>query len=186
MRVSLHLYDPVYDALFDTDGVITSHAAANLGDPADFPFDQVTPRYGNRVRVGFISSLRSGLDDLGRGVVQKAEQFPRDGDADVYLNWDCVTFVGCADPRYELAGPFGLAAGALPVMSTSYINPLGLGRLLNLRYANHGNEPMSNALIRTLEQELTPSLCGDDGAQPCVYQDPIAHRELEVYRQHYR
>jgi hypothetical protein len=24
------------------------------------------------------------------------------------------------------------------------------------------------------------------GAQPCVYQDPIVHRQLEVYRQRYR
>jgi len=187
LRRLLHLYDPIYDALFHTEGVITAHAAANLGDPADFPFDQVSPRFSNRVRVGFISSLRSGLDELGRGTVQKAEQFPvNTGDADVFVNWDCEVFVGCADPRYELAGPFGLAMAALPVMSTSYVNPLGLGRLINLRYANHDDEPMTNELIQRLEQELTPSLCGDGGAQRCVYQDPIAHRQLEVYRQHYR
>lgn len=187
LRQLLHLYDPIYDALFNTEGVVTAHAAANLGDPADFPFDQVSPRYGNRVRVGFISSLSSGLDELGRGSVQKAEQFPRNnGDADVFVNWDCEVFVGCADPHYELAGTFGLSTGALVVMATSYVNPLGLGRLINLRYANHGDESMSNALIQTLKQELTPFLCGEDGAQPCVYQDPIAHRQLEVYRQHYR
>jgi hypothetical protein len=95
-------------------------------------------------------------------------------------------FVGCADPHYELAGSFGLGTAALVIMATSYVNPLGLGRLINLRYANHPDDPMSNALIQTLKQELTPALCGQDGAQPCVYQDPIAHRQLEVYRQHYR
>lgn len=186
LRQLLHLYDPIYDALFNTDGVITANAAANLGDPLDFPFDQPIPQYRNRVRVGFISSLASGLDELGRGAVQKAEQFPRNGDADVYLNWDCETFGGCADPHYEMAGLFGLGTVAVTLMSTSYVNPLGLGRLINLRYANHGGEPMSNGLIQTLEQELTPSLCGDDGAKPCVYQDPIPHHQLEVYRQHYR
>jgi hypothetical protein len=41
---------------------------------------------------------------------------------------------------------------------------------------------MSNALVQALRQELTPSLCGDGGGQPCVYQDPIAHRQLEIYR----
>jgi hypothetical protein len=187
LRQLLHLYDPIYDALFNTEGVITAHAAANLGDPLDFPFDQVSPAFGNRVRLGFISSRDSGLDEFGRGTVHKAEQFPgNNSHADVFVNWRCEAFVGCADPHYELAGLFGLGTNALPIMASSYVNPLGLGRLINLRYANHDDEPMSNALIQTLKQELTPALCGQGGAQPCVYQDPIAFRQLEVYRQHYR
>lgn len=185
LRQLLHLYDPIYDALFNTDGVLTAHASANLGDPADFPFDQVSSLYPNRSRVGFISSLNSGLDELGRGAVQKAEQFPlNNSDADVFVNWGCVTFGGCADPHYEMAGDFGLGMLTLPLMTPSYVTPLGLGRLINLRYANHATEPMSNTLIQALRRELTPSLCGD-GAQ-CIYQDPIAHRQLEIYRQHYR
>lgn len=127
------MYDPIYDALFHTDGVIAAHAAANLGDPIDFPFDQRSPQYPNRVRVGFISSLASGLDELGRGAVDKAEQFPRAGDADVYVNWGCETFVGCADPHDEMAGPFGIGSITVTLMSSSYVNPLGLGRLINLR-----------------------------------------------------
>lgn len=186
VRQLLHLYDPVYDALFNTEGVITAHASANLGAPEDFPFDQVSPSFGNRVRVGFFSSMSSGLDEVGRGTLHKAEQFPsHNSDADVFVNWDCEAFVGCADPHYVLAGAFGLSTSTLPIMSTSYVDPLGLGRLINLRYANHADEPMSNDLIQALKQELTPTLCGTDGAQPCMYQDPIAHRQLEVYRQHY-
>lgn len=90
------------------------------------------------------------------------------------------------DPHYELAGAFGLGTFALPVMSTSYVNPLGLGRLIHLRCGNHSEEPMSNALIQVLREELTPSLCGSAGAEACVYQDPIVHRQLEVYRRGYR
>jgi len=182
----LHIYDPVYDVLFHSPGVIAAHASANLGSPADFPFDQVTARYPNRVRVGLFSSLRSGLDDLGRGAVQKVEQYPVDGDADVYFNWGCETLGPCADRSYQLVGAFGLASGPLLVMSSSYINPLGLARLVNLRYANHDGEPMTDGLIQTLKQELTPSLCGPDGAQPCVYQDPIVHEQLELYRLSYQ
>src|SRR5262249_20725430 len=159
----------IYDALFNTDGVITAQAAADLGDPIDFPFDQPVPQYRNRVRVGFISSLASGLDELGRGAVQKSGQDPRDGDADVYVNWCCLDLGPCADPHYEMAGQFGLGTAALPLMETSYVDPLGLGRLINLRYANHGGEPMTNELIQTLKRELTPSSCGAGGAQPCVY-----------------
>jgi len=184
----LHVYDPIYDVLFNTEGIMTAQAGSNLGGPADYPFDQVSPKFPNRVRVGFFSSLRSGLDETGRGTVQKTDQFPALGDADVYVNWGCElrgTEPVCSEPHYEFAAPFGLGTGTVPLMSTSYVDPLGLARLVNLRYANHDGEPMSNALIQTLRHELTPSLCGDDGAQPCVYQDPIAHRQLELYRLHY-
>jgi hypothetical protein len=181
----LHVFDPLFDLLFHSEGVITAHAAANLGCPGDYPFDQVSAKYSNRVRVGFISSLSSGLDEAGRGAVNKADQFPVDGDADVYLNWGCEAPDVCAEPHYRGAGVFGFGSGTLPIMSTSYVNPLGLARLINLRYANHGAEPMTDALVQKLRRELTPSLCGADGAQPCVYQDPIVHRQLEPYRLHY-
>jgi hypothetical protein len=181
----LHIYDPIYDVLFNTDGVVTAHAGTNLGSPADFPFDQVSAAYPNRVRVGFFSSLSSGLDEAGRGTVSKAAQFPADGDADVYVNWECETLGACADPRYELVGPFGLGRFNLSVMTSSYVNPLALARLVNLRYANHSDQPMSNALVQTLVQEMIPSLCGAGGTEPCVYQDPIVHRQLELYRLHY-
>lgn len=184
VRRVLHVLDPLYEALFNTEGVVTAQAGADLGDPADFPFDQVSASFGNRVRVGFISSRASGLDELGRGTVQKTAQFPRDGDADVYLNWGCEPLVGCADLHYEMVGEFGLSAGPAPLMSSSYVTPLAVGRLIHLRNANHRDVPMTNALIDTLEQELTPPLCGR--AQPCVYQDPIAHRQLEVYRRMYK
>ena len=182
LRQLVHIYDPVYDVLFHSEGVVAAHAAANLGDPADFPFDQVSPRYSNRVRVGFISSRDSGLDEVGRGAVRKAEQFPVDGDADVYFNWGCEGPEVCADLHYRGAGVFGFASGTLPLMSTSYITPLGLARLANLRQVNHAAEPMSDALVQALKRELTPALCGADAALPCVYQDPIAHRQLELYR----
>ena len=186
VRQLLHLYDPVYSVLFNTAGVITAHAGANLGDPADFPFDQPIQAYKNRVRVGFISSKNSGLNEHGQGTVMKSKQFPRDGDADVYVNWNCVEFQGCGTPRYELAGAFGLGAFSVPLMSSSYVNPLGLGRLINLRYAAHDNEAMNDSLVQTLKQELTPAMCGQGNTQKCVYQDPIPHGQLEVYRQGYR
>ena len=181
----LHIYDPIYDLLFNSEGVITAHAATNLGSAGDFPFDQVSARYPNRVRVGFFSSLRSGLDEWGRGEVSKVDQFPVDGDADVYVNWGCETLGPCADPHYELVGPFGLGSAAPSVMTSSYVNPLGLARLINLRYANHPGEPMNDALVRSLEREMIPSLCGAGGTAACVYQDPITHRQLEIYRLQY-
>src|SRR6185369_7263873 len=185
LQALLHVYDPVYDLLFDSEGVVTAQAAANLGSPADYPFDQVSPKYPNRVRVGFFSSRNSGLDEIGRGDVEKTDQFPVPGDADVYLNWGCEMSTPaplCAEPHYEFAAPFGFGTATVPLMSTSYVDPLGIARLINLRYSRHDAEPMSNALIQTLRQELTPALCGDSGSVPCAYQDPIAHRQLELYR----
>jgi len=185
----LHAYDPLYDLLFNSEGIIAAHASANLGNPADFPFDQANAQFPNQVRIGFISSLASGLDAAGRGSPHIAEQFPVDGDADVYLNWGCEVTGGpplCADPHYQLTETYGLTTTTVPLMSSSYIDPLALARLVNLRYANHPGEPMSNTLIQVLKQELTPPLCGVDGTQPCVYQDPVVHQQLEIYRLHYK
>lgn len=182
----LHIYDPFYGLLFRSDGVIAAHAAANLGSPVDFPFDQVNAQYPNQVRAGFISSLNSGLDESGRGTVQKTEQFPDTGSADVYLNWDCEGLDICADPHYQVSAAFGLAMANVLSMSSSDIAPLALARLINLRYGGHAAEPMTDDLVRALQRELTPALCGNDGAQPCVYQDPIPHRQLEIYRLHYQ
>jgi hypothetical protein len=137
------------------------------------------------VRIGFISSASSGLDEQGRGTVHKVQQFPDSGSADVYLNWGCEPAgveLSCATPHYQMVAGYGLAVVTLPFMATSFINPLGAARLINLRYANHAGEPMTNALIQTLKQELTPPLCGPAGDQPCVYQDPIAHDQLEGVR----
>jgi hypothetical protein len=185
LQALLQLYEPIYDLLFNSEGVVTAQAAANLGDASDYPFDQLSSRFPNRVRVGFISSVRAGLDEAGRGTVMKAEQFPVDGAADLYVNWGCegsAAALVCADPHYEFAGEFGLGTLTVPLMSSSYVDPLGLARLVNLRYANHEGERMSSALVQALRREVTPPLCGDTGAAPCVYQDPIAHRQLEVHR----
>jgi hypothetical protein len=135
------------------------------------------------------SSLASGLDEMERGVLHSEDQFPDQGDADVYLNRGCKLTRGepiCADPHYQWVGAYGLSAATVSLMSTSFIDPLALTRLVNLRYANHATEPMANTLIQTLKRELTPSLCGADGAQPCVYQDPVVHQQLEIYRLHYK
>jgi hypothetical protein len=185
LRQLLHTEDAINDVLFHSDGVITAHAGANLGDPLDFPFDQVNVQYPNQVRIGFISSASSGLDEHGRGTVHKVQQFPDSGSADVYLNWGCEPAgveLSCATPHYQMVANYGLAVFTLPFMATSFINPLGAARLIKLRNANHAGEPMTNALIQTLKQELTPPLCGPAGDQPCVYQDPIAHDQLEGVR----
>ena len=79
---------------------------------ADYPFDQVSASFPNRVRVGFITSLSAGLDEWRRGTVHLAEQFPAAGDADVYFNWGCEEGElqpACAEPRPRdgdaMAGP---------------------------------------------------------------------------------
>jgi hypothetical protein len=184
LRTVMHLADPIYEVLFNSEGVVAAHAGAITGDPVDFPFDQVSSSYPNQVRIGFISSTSSGLDAEGRGTVNKVDQFPNAGQADVFINWGCDGDGACGPRHYEAVLGLGMAEGTPPIMSSSYISPVGLARLANLRYAQHGGETMSNALIQTLKRELTPALCGD--AQPCVYQDPIAYAQFEVYRLHYK
>jgi len=54
--------------------------------------------------------------------------FGRAALADLYLNWGCkgVQVQVCAEPHYQIAGAYGLGSGTMPLMSSSYIDPLGL------------------------------------------------------------
>jgi hypothetical protein len=186
VRTLLGLYAPLYDALFNTPGVIAAHAAASLGSAADFPFDQVNSSYPNQVRVGYFSSKSSGLNWDGTGTLSKNDQFPATGNADVFLNWECLLFGDCAPLHYECVANYGLLPVTLPIMSTSYISPLALGRLINLRNGLHAGVAMSNQLIGALRSDLIPSRCGSSQHDKCIYQDPLVFKFLEVYRLGYK
>lgn len=185
LRSLLSMLEPIYETLFNTPGVIAAQASAELGDPSDFPFDQRTERLANRVRVGHFSSTASGLDGDGRGSLVKTEQFPANG-ADVFLNWGCGGYKeSCGEPHYRVVGGFGLSEATDPIMTTSFITPLAVARLVNLKNVRHPQEPWSNELVAQLQSDLTPPKCGT-GKEACVYQDPIANRQLEVYRLNYK
>lgn len=187
VRALLGVYAPLYDALFNSWGVIAAHASATLGAAADFPFDQSSAAYPNQVRAGYFSSKRSGINADGTGTLSKNDQFPAAvANADVFLNWECLFFGDCAPVHYECVATYGLATVTLPIMSTSYVTPLALARLINLRNQNHAGQDMTNQLVATLKSELTPSRCGSSRHDRCVYQDPIEFELLEVYRLHYK
>jgi hypothetical protein len=181
LRQLLHAYDPLYDTLFNTDGVIAAHAAANLGDSADYPFDQSLPPFANQVRVGYFSSLNSGLDADGRGNLASRGQDPAAlGDADVFFNWGCDGSGACAERHYEASGNLG--NGTLPLMWTSFIAPLSVGKVVNIRNSRYADQPLSNELIARIKSDIAPRRCGVAQDEPCRYQDPIAHGQLETYR----
>jgi hypothetical protein len=56
--------------------------------------------------------------------------------------------------------------------------------------ARSGHRPPANLRLLLApgrpSNSFVPIAINDGGAQRCVYQDPIAHRQLEVYRQRYR
>lgn len=187
MRSLLSIFEPVYETLFNTPGVIAAQASAEQGDPADYPFDQRIDRFANRLRVGHFSSTASGLDGDGRGALSKTGQFPvNNAGADVYLNWGCVGYPpSCSEPHYQAVGDIGMSQGTVPIMSSSYITPLAVARLVYLRNVYHPQEPWTNDLVAQLQSDLRPPKCGA-GRDPCLYQDPIAHRELEIYRLGYK
>lgn len=195
LRALFDTINPFYDVLFNTEGVVAAHAAIAISDPVDFPFDQASSDFPNQVRTGFFSSPASGLDGEGRGNLVNVAQYPPNAaDADVFLNWGCDhgpygPHPGqCATPHFELSADFGLAVGTDLVMQTSWIAPLAVARLVNLKDSRHASENWSNELVARMKQELTPRACGLDGSSICQYQDPFAHaaEQLEVYRLGYK
>jgi hypothetical protein len=190
-RSYLEALAPKYEALFATPNVIATQAASyDIFPAADAPFDQTSPRFYNRVRVGALAVLESGLDEVGIGPSYDFAKFrPAFGGADVYVN------TGIFDRRgKELASmPLLMADGfgttvfpAAPGTSTSWAAPLALSRLVSLRESRHAGVPFDDALIATLFDELAPRGCDTLPDQRCIFQDPLKHGQTEDLRLGYR
>jgi hypothetical protein len=192
LRAYIDAVSPLYESLFAMPGVVATQAASYDMLPAgDAPFDQASPKFYNRIRVGALVARDSGLDERGVGATPAllASLKPALGGADVYPN------IGVLDRRGKdlapmpmlMADGFGTSVSpALAGISTSSAAPLALARLVNLRESKHAGAPFDDALIATLRDELTPRACDAMPEQRCLAQDPLAHGQTEDLRLGYR
>jgi hypothetical protein len=188
LRAKLAAYAPIYAALFNTPGVLTVQAAAEGGDAADTPYDQRSPSYGNRLRAGYFTSLDSGLDPDGRGNYMALAGWPERSRVDIYLNTGVLPqrpFQYNRTPLLQI-DDFGVAVFPITGSRTSWVAPLGLSLLINLRYAAFGSRPMDNSLVAAIFDAATPGRCSDLPEGRCLYQDPLLHGRTEAVRLQYR
>lgn len=184
LRARLAAYAPLYEVLFNTPGVVAVQAAAEGGDPADFPYDQPAPAFRNRLRAGYFTALQSGLDARGGGSHAGLTPWPGAGRADLWLNTGVLPTRPFAFNSTPLLQTDGFGVTLLPVTApqTSWIAPLGLSRLVHLRTSQFAARAWDDALVADLLNAAVPAACPDLPGQRCIYQDPLLHGQIEAVR----
>ncbi|MFY1828515.1 hypothetical protein ACN47A_21500 [Myxococcus fulvus] len=188
LRAKLGAYAPIAQVLFGTPGVFTAQAAIDAADPLDSPYDYPSAEYPNRLRVGFFTTLESGLDVSGRGDTSKLEGWPARENVDVYLNSGVLPtrpFTHNTTPWLQVDS-FGVDIFPITAATTSWMAPLALSRFIHIRYEQFADRTLTDELIQRITKWMVPSACEDRPDLVCVFQDPLAHGQLEVTRLGYR
>lgn len=188
LRAKLAAYGPIYATLFRTPGVVAAHAAAEIGQAADFPYDAPGSAWPNRLRVGYFTALESGLDASGAGAYGKLAPWPGNGAADVYMNTGVLPQRPFQANRTPLLQVDAYGLGLVPITAphTSWVAPLALSRLVNLRYGQFGGRAFDDTLVQDLLAAAVPQQCADLPQGRCRFQDPLLHGQVEAVRLGYR
>lgn len=192
LQALLAAHQPFYQLLFTSDKLLGVQAGAANFNADEQPLDALA--LPNRIRAGFFNSgqTASGLDSRGvpAAAVPALPEYQQNSLAvlDVLINF---AFAGvgsqCKPAAYSLQVSDGLGMGfeALCSQQTSWAAPVVLSRLIQLREQQFAGVPWSQDLINQLKQQLTPALCdypAAGAAKLCKLQDPLLHRQQELYR----
>lgn len=177
----LEAYQPIFDALFNTEGVFTAHASAASAVDAHYPFDQLSPDFPNRLRIGVFQHTGTGVPAEGVTEVPSAWfPFPGAADADVWVNNACDYITGCRQQRaLSLTLQYGMGRGNFPLAQSSFISPVLLGAFIHFRNQMPA-EAMDDELIQYLIDTLVPE-CAFGLSPHCRYIDPLLHEQLDGY-----
>lgn len=188
LREKLDAYAPIADALFNTPGVFTAHAAISTSSPRDNRFDYPSSKYPNRLLTGYFTALESGLDATGKGDPSALEGWPAQQCVDIYLNSGVLPSRPFPYNRTSLLQVDGFGVDIFPISTTttSWIAPLALSRFIHVRYSLFPDRVMSNGLIESIRDLMVPRTCTDLPGNRCVYQDPLLHGQIEAVRLGYR
>jgi hypothetical protein len=191
----LQSYQPFYQMLFDSPKLLAVQAGVVNNDPIRFPLDQAA--FPHRIRAGFYNTelVSSGLSAQGvpTGAMPMLPAAQQNSLAvlDVLINfgYDPTQFPCQAQATtYRIPAASGLGYAALCDEQTSWAAPVVVSRLIHLRQSQFAAVAWSDQLIAQLKQALTPALCTAQGkAEPvvCQLQDPLLHRQHEVFRLQY-
>ncbi|RKG57546.1 hypothetical protein D7X30_18745 [Corallococcus sp. AB011P] len=188
LRGKLEAYTPIYAALFNTPGVFTAQSAIDAVSPVENPFDFPSEAFPNRLRVGFITVLESGLDAEGRGAHASLGGWPARANVDLYVNTGVLPQRPFEHNRTPLLQADAFGVDILPITraTTSWVTPLALSRFIHARSAHFAGQELSDALIRQVMERMRPPRCADLPGGVCIYQDPLLHGQTEAVRLNYR
>ncbi|SFD01467.1 hypothetical protein SAMN02745724_03209, partial [Pseudoalteromonas denitrificans DSM 6059] len=184
---------PFYERLFNTSGILGIQAAYpfNVGDESKYPLD--AEPFNNRIRVTYYTTETHDTSLPENGVVAEKQpvvgfdsEFTFLSSADLFVNFGVVDF----DPTQTNKTPkqtydvFGMRSMPELDLHTSWAAPVGLSQILYLRNSLFSEEEHSQFLIEQLIDATTPEGCSfySEFNNKCRIQDPLKHRQHEVYR----
>jgi hypothetical protein len=174
----LEAYRPVFDALFNTEGVFTAHAAIASDIDRHYPFDQKSVQFPNRLRVGFFVDVGDSVPEGGLvDVPAELGPSPPGDDADVLVNVACASPDRCRTVRpLSISGGYGMGRAPFPIPQTSFISPVLLSHFIYERsLPQYAGAWLDNQLIRQLMDRIR-SGC-EAANNRCIYIDPLLHRQ---------
>ncbi len=182
LRQILAAYQPIFDALFNTEGVFAAHASLASPSAADAPFDQYDPiGFPNRLRVGVFQYPGVDVPPEGQTTVP-GEWFPEPNAdyADVWVNSGCDYFMGCREQRpLSLTLQYGMGRSDFALAQSSFVSPILLGMFVHFRNQMLA-ETMDDSLIEDLIDTVIPE-CAFGLNTDCRYIDPLLHGQLDRY-----
>lgn len=169
----LDAYTPIFEAMFGTPGLFTTHAALQSARLDDGPFDIDDPRFTRRLRVGSFGTLDTRIP-FGGGAEPPtgSRPQPRNLDyADVFVNSGCDETACRTQNGLSMSGPLGFGTQPFPLTQSSFVSPVLTAEFVRTRQSPpFAGTVWSDALMASIMEKLE----GTCGEGPC-YRDPLLH-----------
>lgn len=186
---------PFYERLFNSDGVLGVQSGAWRMSEQAYPLD--TLDFKNRVRVLPYTTKTEDTDLPPDGVVGERQpvvgfddQFSQRQWVDLLVNFGTTGFMPVetnSTPKltYDI---FGMRVMPETEPHSSWAAPVALSQAIYLRNSQYQNETHSQNLVERLIDALAPQGCDyyPEFNGRCRIQDPLKHRQHEVYRLNYQ
>ncbi|SFD71936.1 hypothetical protein [Pseudoalteromonas denitrificans] len=199
LKALLNTIRPFYDVLFNSEGVFAFQASDVNMTTTNNVLD-IDKNYKNRMLVGDFTILDSELPEDGAFSYWKRPPellYNRNNSKrwiDIFINFGIIEVRPFPYNETPLMNTHPLGLNSLPIssMQPSWAAPVALSRAIHLKNTIFIDKGLTNDLIIEMKNKMTPNNCSYQGWSyyrdyngTCKLQDPLLHRQHEVYRLRY-
>ncbi|WP_143085164.1 Ig-like domain-containing protein [Pseudoalteromonas denitrificans] len=185
---------PFYEILMNSDNVFSLQSSQINMTMTNNALD-IDKSYHNRLLIGDFTTLDSKL--TLNGIVENEAPPELYANRDNSKQWiDLFINFGIIETRpfpfndtpVMNTHPLGLNYLPISNMQPSWATPVALSWAINIKNTHFVDEPLDNNIIEQIKAKMTPELCSysnwdiADYYGKCKMQDPLLHRQHEVYR----
>ncbi|SFD78931.1 Ig-like domain-containing protein, partial [Pseudoalteromonas denitrificans] len=187
----LDVYRPFYDVLFNSDNIFSAQASDVNMTSTNNVLD-IDKSFKNKILVGDFAILDSKLPIDGKleNVMAPELLINRDNSkhwVDLFINFGVKSRVANKTPLMD-TDALGLASYPISSMQPSWAAPVALSWAINIKNSHFPDDALDNNIIEQIKDKMTPELCSYSNWDissyygKCKMQDPLLHRQHEVYR----